>query len=597
MILLCLFTPSLSAAEVADFTIEWLDDSSFPVLKIYYSTTDSQGRPAGPLWVPDRVRIQEQNLPHRPGGFEDGEHAPAYLSLVIDSSGSMEGSQEEVLEAARLLIDKIDYNDRMEIIDFDSRVVSRCSFTRDTDTLRSALVSIDAGGGTALYDAVAVALDKLKNKQGMKTLLILSDGEDENSTHHNLASIKECLEREGVRAFCIALGEDFDQKVLKEIATVSQGAFYHAPNAQEVSEIYHSVITYLHSLHRMWYSTAFGSFDGTERQFTIQSQETGTSHKAVYTAPKANFWSSTLYPWKERRAAPIKISPDGQYISQLQYHSLIDKSGRRLCREDWQERYDGMMSEHFIAGWLHRDYGFLEHYDPETGSIERIDDLQIIDQDSRGNFHREWVWRPKAISNNERYLVMCTDVREVSDSEYDYHFLLYDRIDKQVLWEQPFFQGDFDEPGPAAVSDQGLSAVVQEGNLYLVNPDGSLRSSLIWKDNGRYWDRMDMDSQGRYILGRICGDEKIWLYSGDGKLLWEKASHSHETAGFLAVSPNGNYLAYADLWGPHILNPAGEPLFELNLDREIPYGNGIDVADNGAFIYSLGNRIFYQLLE
>jgi len=53
---------------------------------------------------------------------------------------------------------------------------------------------------------------------------------------------------------------------MNEIAELSGGTFYRAAEVADVDDIYTEVITYLHSLHRMWYSTSQGMFDGSRRQ-------------------------------------------------------------------------------------------------------------------------------------------------------------------------------------------------------------------------------------------------------------------------------------------------------------------------------------------
>jgi len=72
------------------------------------------------MWVPDKVSIYEGGIEHAPGRFENDEHAPAYLPLIIDSSGSMQGSLNEVLKAAKQLIGQFDYLDRAEIVQDDN---------------------------------------------------------------------------------------------------------------------------------------------------------------------------------------------------------------------------------------------------------------------------------------------------------------------------------------------------------------------------------------------------------------------------------------------------------------------------------------------
>lgn len=586
----------LPAQEMTDFTVEWVDSTAFPINTVYYTTTDTTGEPGAAMWAPDHVTVFENDRETYVGGFEDGDHAPAYLSLIIDSSGSMENSLDEVLAAARSLVDQLSGGDRAEIIDFDTAVVTRRSFTDNRDEMHSALDGISVGGGTALYDAIAVGFDHLAAKTGMKTVLVLSDGEDENSTGHTFDSLAERLRGEGVRVFTIALGHGVDTETMSQIAELSGGEFYHAISAADVDGIYTRVITYLHSLHRFWYSTPIGAFDGSARDVVITHQPTGIRRSVRYTAPEHEFWSHTiLYP-RDHPAAPVKIAPGGEYIAQPQYGMILDAAGRRHTLRRWQERYDGTMTENFVCGWVHRDYGFLDRYDAATGTYETLDDGTIVAEDAAGDFHREFVWRPKAISPNERYLVMCAATGE--KMEHNYRFIVYDRIDARVLWEHGFYIHDFDEPGPAAVANDGTAAVVQEGNLFVVEPDGERRVTLMWRETGHYWGRMAMDAAADLILGRSM-DGSVWLYTGDGDLRWQKESPCHEQGGFLAVSPNGQYLAYADHSGPHIVDPTGTVLFELPADEtgnppNWPFPNGVDVANTGAFVYSIGNRIHYR---
>ncbi|MDY7027788.1 MAG: VWA domain-containing protein, partial [Spirochaetota bacterium] len=323
------------ADNVADFSIEWMDTSAFPVNVIYYLTSDQNGEPAGAMWVPDMVRIYEEGIRHSPGKFEDDEHAPAYISLIIDSSGSMEGSLEEVLKAARLLIMQFDRQDQAELIDFDSRVVTRTSFTDDTGAMLQSLDEVEVGGGTALFDAVAAGLDHLRPHQGMKAVLVLSDGEDENSMEHSLESLRPRLQNEGVRVFTIALGASVDAGTMTEIAELSGGAFYQADRSEDVGGIYTGIITYLHSLHRMWYSTALGAFDGSRHTLRVEHEPTGTVQSAEYRAPEDEYWSHAIDVRPESHAAPIRITPDGDYTALLQHRAVIDSDGSRHTLHDW----------------------------------------------------------------------------------------------------------------------------------------------------------------------------------------------------------------------------------------------------------------------
>jgi VWFA-related protein len=597
VILLALLPVNAAAQDIADVSVEWVDASEFPVNIVYYSTNDSAGQPAGAMWVPDQVSIYEGGVEHRPWSFEDDDHAPAHISVIIDSSGSMEGSLEEVLEAARMLIDQFDDQDRAEIVDFDSAVVTRRSFTDDPGAMRSALEEIEVGGGTALYDAVAIAFDHLAPREGMKAVLVLSDGEDENSTAYTYDALKGRLAGEGVRVFTIALGEGVDTTTMSEIAELSGGTFYRAAEVADVEDIYTEVITYLHSLHRMWYSTSQGMFDGSRRQIEVEHHPSGSAAVASYEAPRGEFWSHALDIRRDNHD-PVEISPDGRYAAFIQHRAVVTADGRRLTYHDWEDLYGAELTSNFLCGYLHRAYGELFRYEPGRGRIAEADIGAMLDG-AAGEFHAEWAWHPKAISPGERYVVMAADPGDEFD--YDYYFMLFDRTEDRVLWERGLYIGEFDEPGPAAAADTGRAAVVQEDNLYIVEPSGEVSLSLTWPDTGKRWQRLAMSGDGAYVMGRNRTGGSVWAYRADGTLLWEKRSQAYEHGGFVSISPNGRYFAYADRLGPHILNAGGSIIFELTgtateAAERIDAPRSVDVANDGSFVYALGSRMYYRQL-
>jgi VWFA-related protein len=605
--------PVCFSADIADFSIEWVDTSLFPVNVVYYSTTDTAGGPGKALWVPDGVRVLERGIEHRAGSFDDGNHAPAYLSLIIDSSGSMEGSLEEVLQAARSLIDQFDSMDRAELIDFDSAVVTRRAFTDNQEELREALEEIKVGGGTALYDAVAAGLDDLIPHRGMKAVVVLSDGEDENSTQYTFDKLASRLSREGVRVFPIALGKKVDAETMSSLAEISGGSFYHAASAADVEEIYREIITYLHSLHRMWYSTSFGMFDGTEREFEIEHKDTGVMRSASYTAPAEEQWSHSLTVREKDFSGPIGITPDGSYAAFLDRRTIINNRGRRIIKRRWEELYGGSLTGQYICGYVHRTYGALYRYDPDEAAVAQVDINDILAEAS-GSFHRNWEWYPKAISPDESHMVLCA---APGTGDYDYYFMLFDLKNRRVRWEKGLYEGEFDEPGPAAAADNGRACITQDDNLFILEPDGKLRRTMMWQDTGRRWQRLDLSADGTVCIGRAVTGDDVWVYSTDGTLIWEKVSECHEQGGYVSVSPNGKYFGYADKTGPNAVDGTGTVLFTLNggalsggtssggaLSGRQPHhspdrvkGCAIDIANSGDFVYSIGSRMYYRSLN
>src|SRR5436190_6056653 len=103
--------------------------------------------------------------------FEDGAkqeltyfnrtNLPIALSLLIDSSASMEQRMENAQEAAIGFVKKLRTQDLAQVVDFDSRVEIKLGFSNKADELESAIRATSAGGSTALHNAVYSALQAL----------------------------------------------------------------------------------------------------------------------------------------------------------------------------------------------------------------------------------------------------------------------------------------------------------------------------------------------------------------------------------------------------------------------------------------------------
>ncbi|HYV23586.1 MAG TPA: VWA domain-containing protein, partial [Pyrinomonadaceae bacterium] len=108
---------------------------------------------------------------------------PFNLVLLLDVSGSVEERIDFIRKAARDFLSTASPQDRISIIAFhdDIRIIS--NFTTDRRLLSQKLDELDAGGATALYDALAYTLvDTLKPLRGERTaVVIMSDGDDNKS--------------------------------------------------------------------------------------------------------------------------------------------------------------------------------------------------------------------------------------------------------------------------------------------------------------------------------------------------------------------------------------------------------------------------------
>jgi len=108
---------------------------------------------------------------------------PFNLVLLLDVSGSVEERIDFIRKAARDFISTASPQDRISIISFHDDIKIISDFTTDRRLLSKKLDELDAGGATALYDALGYTLvGTLRPLRGDRTaVVIMSDGDDNKS--------------------------------------------------------------------------------------------------------------------------------------------------------------------------------------------------------------------------------------------------------------------------------------------------------------------------------------------------------------------------------------------------------------------------------
>jgi VWFA-related protein len=120
------------------------------------------------------------------------EEVPFNVVLLLDMSPSVQGSTEEIHDAAIAFVRQMRPQDRVMIGSFDRNVQFLTDFTNDRRRLEQAIQSTYTGSGTSVYDAVyETVARRLRNVEGRKALILFSDGEDTTSSH---ASYDDAIE-------------------------------------------------------------------------------------------------------------------------------------------------------------------------------------------------------------------------------------------------------------------------------------------------------------------------------------------------------------------------------------------------------------------
>src|SRR5437867_1419634 len=193
---------------------------------------DADGRPVTGLTEKD-FRVYEDGREEKIKIFQP-EDTPATVGLLIDNSGSMTNKRNEVVNAAWTFVTASHPDDEMFIVNFNRRpwfaLPPSMAFTSDRSQIHATLTETRAEGTTALYDALALALNHLKNGiRQRKALVVLSDGGD-NASIATLDAVLKMAQQSSATIYCIGIYDPYEKErnpgVLKKIAKATGGEAY-----------------------------------------------------------------------------------------------------------------------------------------------------------------------------------------------------------------------------------------------------------------------------------------------------------------------------------------------------------------------------------
>ena len=214
---------------------------------------------------------------------------PIALSVLLDTSASMESKLETAQEAAIGFVRRMRPGDVTEVVDFDSQVNILQSFTGDVAALERAIKQAMVNGSTALYNAIYISLknlQKMRAKSGgqlrREAIIVLSDGDDTSS----LVAYDEVLnlaKRSETVIYAIGLRHseqsrrDFKQAefVLRQLSQETGGRVFYPTSVSELPKIYDQIAQELASQYSIGYTSKNQLRNGAWRRISIRITRPG----------------------------------------------------------------------------------------------------------------------------------------------------------------------------------------------------------------------------------------------------------------------------------------------------------------------------------
>ncbi len=246
--------------QEADVRIVQIDTGEFPNIAVYFSVEDAEGNFIENVrseqvqvleeytneWVEQEGELQfsgQENVSRRS------------VAMVVDVSGSMEGSLDQLCDAAQELLDQMQGGRYyVSLTAFDTAWSTLVDYTDNLSAVSVGLDTLQAGGGTALYDTLENSLHESVNQPGQKYILAFTDGADGSSiiTKDELISLANYYH---IPIYIIAsMGYGYVQD-MEDIARESGGAFYAISSINELYNIYYEIFQMQENLYTFHYTT------------------------------------------------------------------------------------------------------------------------------------------------------------------------------------------------------------------------------------------------------------------------------------------------------------------------------------------------------
>jgi VWFA-related protein len=300
--------PSAQPAQAPDAQQSAQDsaDQNGPVIRLgvnevnlIFTVTDKHGHYIPNLKLSDFALLDDQKAPERVNSFHQQINLPLRVGIVIDASTSIRSRfQFEQQSAIEFLLSILKAkSDRAFVMGFDVTPSVTQDWTNNIDGLENGINRLRPGGGTALYDAVYTAcrdklLDSARDREPVrKAIVLLSDGDDNQSRVHPDEAIKEC-ERAETIIFAISTNwtpsRGKGDKALEDLSEATGGTVFFPPSVEEMSESFKQIEEELRSQYALNYTPADFKTDGSFRTIYLYCNDRRYTARAKkgYFAPR-----------------------------------------------------------------------------------------------------------------------------------------------------------------------------------------------------------------------------------------------------------------------------------------------------------------------
>ena len=200
------------------------------------------------------------------------ESAPISVGILFDISGSMKDNIHTARNSVVRFLESGNPDDEFFLVTFNQKTTLVQSFTHQSSNIQNQVSFSQPGGRTALYDAVYLGLEQIKNgKNDKKALILITDGED-NSSRYTASEVREFAKESDVQIY--AIGEEgklgYGRSEIQNIVGLTGGRAFFPNNFNELDYYIDLIHAELRNQYIVGYAPSNKNRDGKWRRIKVK---------------------------------------------------------------------------------------------------------------------------------------------------------------------------------------------------------------------------------------------------------------------------------------------------------------------------------------
>lgn len=292
-------TPDATTAEISEGDKITIDTE---LVTLHVRVIDRNNRPINNIGRND-FKILEDGVPQPIFSFTE-EEVPVIYGLAVDTSGSVRPQFQQIIDAAKSIINSNKKGDETFIERFISsdKIEIVQPFTPNKDLLLDGLDTLYVEGGqTAVIDGVYLAAEHVAGyKKGgdddrrRRALIVVTDGENRNS-YYNETQLFQRLREEDVQIFVIGFVNELDSErglirksprdaavnLINRLANETGGRAFFPQSISELPQIANEIVRDLRTQYVISYDPTNKAHDGTYRSIKVSVNQPTSSDRRI----------------------------------------------------------------------------------------------------------------------------------------------------------------------------------------------------------------------------------------------------------------------------------------------------------------------------